>query len=80
MVSFPYIGKSYSGTGDLFASIIAGGLARGDRIEELCRLAGEFTQRAMRDAVHAGAEAIEGTEFEKHLKMLLPDWGKETDK
>ncbi len=80
MVSFPYIGKSYSGTGDLFASIIAGGLARGDRIEELCRLAGEFTQRAMRDSVDAGAEAVGGTEFERHLGMLLPDLGGESDK
>ena len=73
MIAFPYIGRSFSGTGDLFASIIAGGMARGDRIEELCRLAGEFTWRAMQDSVRAGAEDISGTEFERHLGMLLPD-------
>lgn len=75
MVAFPYIGKSFSGTGDLFASIIAGGMARGDGIEELCRLAGEFTWRAMKDSVKVRAEAIGGTEFEKHLGMLLPEPG-----
>lgn len=73
MVAFPYIGKSFSGTGDLFASIIAGGMARGDCIGELCRLAGEFTWKAMQDSVKTGAEAIGGTEFERHLGMLLPD-------
>lgn len=73
MAAFPYIGKSFSGTGDLFASVIAGGMARGDGIEELCRLAGEFTWRAVRDSVKAGAEAVAGTEFEGHLGMLLPN-------
>ena len=72
MTAFPYIGKSFSGTGDLFASVIAGGMARGDSIEELCRLAGEFTWRAVRDSVKAGAEAVAGTEFERRLGMLLP--------
>lgn len=79
MIAFPYIGKSFSGTGDLFASIIAGGIARGERIEELCRLAGEFTWRAMQDSVKAGAEDIGGTEFERHLGMLLPAYGRESD-
>lgn len=73
MAAFPYIEKSFSGTGDLFASVIAGGMARGDGIEELCRLAGEFTWRAVRDSVKAGAEAVAGTEFEGHLGMLLPN-------
>ena len=33
--SFPFIGESYSGTGDLFASMIAGGRARGDALEDI---------------------------------------------
>lgn len=80
MIAFPYIGGSYSGTGDLFASVIAGGMARGDRIEDLCKLAGGFTWSAMRDSVEAGAEAVSGTEFERHLGMLLPGLGREADK
>lgn len=72
MVAFPYIGKSFSGTGDLFASVLAGGTARGDELESMCRLAGEFTLAAMKDSVEAGVESIGGTEFERHLGMLLP--------
>ncbi len=73
MAAFPYIGKSFSGTGDLFASVIAGGMARGDRIEDLCRLAGRFTWKSMQDSVKEGAENTGGTEFERNLSMLLPD-------
>ena len=39
-----FIGASYSGTGDLFASVIAGGKARGDRTEDSVRLAGEMIE------------------------------------
>ena len=73
MIAFPYIGQSFSGTGDLFASILAGGMARGDHIEDLCELAGRFTWRAMEDSVKNGTENISGTEFERHLGMLLPE-------
>lgn len=72
MISFPYIGKSFSGTGDLFASVIAGGMARGDDLLKLCRLAGAFIEAAMKDSVEAQVESVGGTEFEKHLGMLLP--------
>lgn len=80
MIAFPHIGRSFSGTGDLFASIIAGGMARGDRIETLCRLAGEFTWKAVQDSVKAGTEDIGGTEFERHLGMLLPNKEQEIGK
>ena len=32
LAAFPYVGGSYSGTGDLFASVLAGGLARGENL------------------------------------------------
>lgn len=76
IIESPYIGKSFSGTGDLFASIIAGGMARGDQIADLCGLAGRFIEAAMKDSVEVQAESIGGTEFEKHLGMLLPKAGK----
>ena len=40
--AFPFIGESFSGTGDLFASVVAGGRARGDSLEEAMKLAGEM--------------------------------------
>lgn len=70
--AFPYIGGSFSGTGDLFASIIAGGMARGDEIYQVMDLAGEFIERAMKDSVEEQADRNDGTNFEKYLGLLLP--------
>lgn len=72
LIAFPYIGGSYSGTGDLFASIIAGGVVRGDSLRDLCMLAGRFVEAAMRDSAVDQVEEVAGTEFEQHLGMLLP--------
>ncbi len=68
--AFPYIGGSFSGTGDLFASVLAGGMARGDEVFETVELAGEFIARAMEDAAREGVERNEGANFEKYLGML----------
>ena len=72
LTAFPYIGGSYSGTGDIFASIIAGGMVRGDSLRDLCVLAGRFVEAAMRDSAADQVEEVAGTEFERHLGMLLP--------
>lgn len=70
--AFPYIGGSFSGTGDLFASIIAGGTARGDDIFQTMDLAGEFIEKAMKDSVAEQVDRNDGTNFEKFLGLLLP--------
>lgn len=75
MIDFEKIGGSFSGTGDLFASVIAGGVARGDHISSLCELAGAFVQAAMEDAIREGVGRNDGSEFERHLGMLLPPSG-----
>lgn len=68
--AFPYIGGSFSGTGDLFASIMAGGMARGDDLSDTMELAGTFIKRAMEDSVKEGIERNDGINYEKYLKML----------
>ena len=70
--AFPYIGGSFSGTGDLFASILAGGIARGDDISQVMDLAGEFIERAMKDSVAEHVDRNDGTNYEKYLGLLLP--------
>ena len=65
-----FIGASYSGTGDLFASVIAGGKARGDRTEDSVRLAGEMIEKAVRESAALGISGKEGAEYEKYLWML----------
>lgn len=69
--AFPYIGGSFSGTGDLFASVIAGGMARGDDIFRIINLAGKFIEQAMKDSVMDQVEANDGVNYEKYLKMLV---------
>ncbi len=69
--AFPYMGGSYSGTGDLFASVIAGGLARGDNIESCVELAGAFIEKAILDSVKENIPYNEGVNYEQHLRMLL---------
>lgn len=71
MSAFPYIGGSFSGTGDLFASVVAGGVARGDDIFQTVELAGSFIWKAMKDSSEANVQRNEGADFEKYLGMLI---------
>mgnify|MGYP007034321778 FL=1 len=45
---------------------------RGDSLRDLCGLAGRFVEAAMRDSAADQVEEVAGTEFERHLGMLLP--------
>lgn len=64
-------GKSYSGTGDLFASVIMGGMMRGEALENSVQLAVRFLTEAIRDSSAEQIPEIEGVNFEKYLGMLL---------
>lgn len=68
--AFPYVGGSYSGTGDLFASIIAAGIARGDKITDSIQLAGDFIERAIVDSVKEKVPRNDGVNYEQFLGML----------
>lgn len=69
--AFPYIGESFSGTGDLFASMIAGATARGDDIFQAIDVAGELIEKAMKDSAAERVERNAGVNYEKYLQMLL---------
>ena len=68
--AFPFVGESYSGTGDLFASVIAGGRARGDRLDESMETAGRLIGLAMEDSVREGVPRNDGVNYEQYLWML----------
>lgn len=70
LVSFPYIGGSFSGTGDLFASAIAAGTARGDCLGDVMRKAGTMIEMAMKEAVTHNISRNDGAEYEKYLWLL----------
>ena len=70
-VSCKKIGGSYSGTGDLFASVIFSGLLRGDSLRDTVNLAVNFIETSLHDTVSLGIDRNEGIEFEKNLNLLL---------
>lgn len=69
--SFPYIGKSYSGTGDLFASCLAAGIANGKKIPETIQMTGEFLEAAIADSARENVPRNDGVNYEKFLRMLI---------
>lgn len=68
--AFPFTGESFSGTGDLFAAVIAGGRARGDKLSDSVDLAGEMIGLAVKDSVKESVPRNEGVDYERYLWML----------
>lgn len=67
----PYHGESFSGTGDLFASVIMGCLVNGLTIEEAMQMAVRFLAPAIEEASHDNVPKNHGIYFEKYLRLLL---------
>lgn len=67
----PFNGQSYSGTGDLFASVLMGGLLRGQSLQDTVQLAERFLSAAIADTAAQQIPTKAGVHFEKHLGMLL---------
>lgn len=66
-----YTEKGFSGTGDLFASVICGGVVRGMDIKDALELAIQFLQPAIEDATKENIESNHGVNFENYLKILI---------
>ena len=67
----PAVEGSWSGTGDLFASALCGGLVRGDSLEPAVGRARRFLEASLRDAARLALPKEGGVPFEPHLKELL---------
>lgn len=68
--SFAKIGGSYSGTGDLFASCLCGGIARGDQISDTIQLAGAFLSHALKSSIEEEIPLNDGVNYEQFLYLL----------
>lgn len=66
-----FTGMSYSGTGDLFASVIAGCLVQGQPIQSAVKKAATFLQPAIEEASKEPIDRNHGVPFEKYLSLLL---------
>ncbi|MCI5585989.1 MAG: pyridoxamine kinase [Lachnospiraceae bacterium] len=70
-VETSYTGKSFSGTGDLFSSVICGGMVKGLSAEEAMNKAVCFLQEAIEEASRKNIPANHGVYFERYLSRLL---------
>ena len=66
-----YTGIGFSGTGDLFASVICGSLVKGLSMQEAVERATYFLQEAIEDAARERIPRNHGVNFEKYLSRLL---------
>lgn len=67
----PHIPQSFSGTGDLFASVICASLVNGLSVNAAIRKAAAFLQPAIEEAAADKTESDHGVYFEKYLKALI---------
>ncbi len=75
-VSFPSAPQepgTFSGTGDLFASVMLGALLRGEDLHAACALAVDFVQRCAALTARRGGNGLEGVMFESLLGLLAAD-------
>ena len=63
-------GGSYSGTGDLFASILSAGMVKGKDTVDSVQKAVDFLAKGIHDAVEEGTDRNEGICFEMYLWEL----------
>ena len=66
-----YTGIGFSGTGDLFASVICGSLVKGLSMQEAVERATYFLQEAIEEATKEKIPRNHGVNFEKYLSKLL---------
>lgn len=66
-----YTGKGFSGTGDLYATVICAGLTKGLTLEESMEKASDFLQPAIEEASLLNIPSTHGVFFEKYLNRLL---------
>lgn len=66
-------GGGYSGTGDIYASILCGYLLQGRSASAAAQKAASFIEVALKETFEAGVDRNEGIFFEPHLGMLLEE-------
>jgi len=66
-----YNGQSFSGTGDLFASVVIGSLVNGESAETAVQRAMNFLQPAIEEASKENVPGNHGVHFEKYLSKLM---------
>ncbi len=71
MVKNDYVPMSYSGSGDMFASVLTGGLLKGDSLPIAMNRATSFTQLAVKKTYSYGTPWTDGIMLEEQLPWLM---------
>ncbi len=66
-----FFDQSFSGTGDLFASVLCGCRMNGMRTEDAMDLAGQFLYHSIADTMNDAVSSNDGVNFEKFLIELI---------
>ncbi len=69
-------GDSFSGTGDIFASVICGCILNGINIKTAVNIAAEFLEKAILDTIKTDYDKNDGVNFEKYLYTLANKGGR----
>lgn len=64
-------GGSYSGTGDIFSSIVCAEVTKGMSVDYAVNTACRLIEKALRDTVREGTDRNDGINFEKYLGLLI---------
>ena len=67
----PHVPKQYDGTGDVFASVLLGGLMQGDTLEMAMQRAADFTRLCVEKSLANGTDMHHGVDFEMCLHELM---------
>ena len=76
-VSQAHEGRSYPGTGDIFASVLLGDLMKGEAFESSCRHAAEYVAMLIRESSKIDTPERMGVALEHYLYLLVKTSGKE---
>ena len=71
LVKSKYLNGSYSGTGDIFSSIVCGGITKGLNVNESVKLATDFIYNSIKITPTALDYEPNGVNFQKNLEMLI---------
>ena len=66
-----YHDGSFSGTGDIFASVVTAELTKGMSVNYAVSKASTFIEKGVRDAINNGIDRNDGIDFEKHIGSLI---------
>lgn len=67
----PHVPKQYDGTGDVFASVLLGGMMLHRTLEEAIAMAADFTRECVERSMENGTDMHHGVDFEAGLGSLI---------